>query len=142
VILTLAALGVQPAKVLLSRSGSVMNLSNFSSGVLVQLRDMELIQRFSAGTASTWGLTRDGERMAERLSAMDPARMVPEAEATPAPEPVITTVATPRGIGSTEPMPRGEFRCARPGAYDYERWPSRQGNTRVYRDGRHEPVVD
>jgi hypothetical protein len=135
VLLMLAALGVQSAAALAKRSGSVMNRSNFTGDVIMPLRDMGLVQRFDSGPATVWGLTRDGERMAERLQAMEPGR------AQPAPV-AVTSVAAPRGIERHEPMPKGEFRCMRPGAYDHEQWPSRQGNTRVYRNGRRVPVTD
>lgn len=35
-----------------------------------------------------------------------------------------------------EPLPAGEFRVQRPGAYAHEAWPSRHGDWLHYRDGR------
>jgi len=76
--------------------------------------------------ATAWQLTDQGRMMAIELCVTGPA---------PA-----SNVAGPREHVSTQPMPRGEFRVQRAGAYDFERCPSVINGRRVWKDGRVEDV--
>lgn len=99
--------------------------TSFRMQVLDPLEHGGLISSRLRTSGSVWRLTAEGRALAGQLL---------EAEAKPAPD---TSVAQPRGIPfPSTPPPSGEYRCPRPGAYDFERCPSRIGNQLVYRDGR------
>lgn len=94
----------------------------FQRRVLSPMLDEGLVERFAAKGDATWRLTAAGRGIAEAVRPLTHQ----------------TQVALPRSAPSSEPLPRGEYRCPRPGAYDFERCPSRMGNRLIYRDGTRE----
>jgi hypothetical protein len=103
--------------------------TSFRIQVLDPLEHAGLISSRLRTSGSVWRLTAEGRLMAQQLH-----------EASDKP-PADTSVAQPRGIPfPSAPPPSGEYRCPRPGAYDFERCPSRIGNQLVYRDGNVEAV--
>lgn len=98
--------------------------TSFRIQVLDPLEHAGLISSRLRTSGSVWRLTAEGRLTAQQLH---------EADAKPRAD---TSVAQPRGIPfPSEPPASGEYRCPRPGAYDFERCPSRIGNQLVYRDG-------
>lgn len=98
-------------------------LGRFMADVLTPMQHAGLARSVEDDQGSCWWATYTGLQM---VHCMHPS-------AEPFADP---RVARPREVMSTQPMPRGEFRIPRAGAYDYEQCPSRYGNELHYRDGR------
>lgn len=131
----LSRIGRLSREALCRRVGSLKHPQRFQDDTIEPLLAADLIARYGSGAHVIYGITVAGLTELARLQARSPFGLA----ATPADMPGI---AAERMAPSSQPMPRGEFRINRPGAYDFERCPSRIGNLRVYRDGRREPVDD
>lgn len=95
----------------------------FYTQTLVPMQEAGEITTAMSGGVDYWTITRKGLAVAEDLGI---AHQKPDAN-----------VAQPRGIPyPSEPIQAGEYRSPRPGAYDFERCPSRMGDQLTYRDGR------
>lgn len=115
------------AKQIKSLSGFIFSISGaeLERGVLGAMEVSGLVTRHEpVGDESvpTWTLTEHGRMLALEL--------------TDTPQAPGANVAGPRNVRSNQPMPRGEFRVMRAGAYDYEGCPSIINGRRVWRDGR------
>ncbi|WP_421885199.1 hypothetical protein [Methylibium sp.] len=93
---------------------------------LVPLLEAGLVERHAVAGDASWRLTEAGREMALSLRPVAEASVDPQA------------IALPRSAPSADPLPHGEYRCPRPGAYDFERCPSRMGDRLIYRDGKRE----
>lgn len=83
-----------------------------------------------------WCLTAAGRREARR-EAEARAREAAESAESAASTPGAFAIAQRREpLHPFEPLPAGEYRVQRPGAYAHEAWPSRHGDWLHYRDGR------
>jgi hypothetical protein len=109
--------------------GARRGVTVFWREVLQPLHECGYVDQLEwGGAGDCWRITRKG------LDACPDLGLVPA--------PPDSTVAQPLVTIGTGPLPPDTYRCPRPGAYDYERHPSRHGNRRHYRDGRVELVTD
>lgn len=129
---TLARHGAMTTSRLTMMAGTEHTVSQarFRTAVLEPMTREGLLERTGVTSGDRWSLTAEGREIAERLLAAE----------GDAPDP--SKVAQPRGIPyPSEPIPAGEYRSPRPGAYDFERCPSRMGSRLSYLDGRQEVMA-
>lgn len=107
-----------------------VSLDEFSVAVIEPMQKQGLIAATYLDSMPAWHITRLGRRHLESMGSP-----------TDSPTPQDAARAAPKtGPELHSTLSTVEYRCPRPGAYDHEQWPSRQGNARVYRDGRRVPV--
>lgn len=105
----------------------------FTREVLDPLRELGLVEPGPATKRvreQLWELTPAGRREARREA---------QARATQAERDAADQWAVAgrrEHLYAHQPLPAGEFRVMRPGAYEHEAWPSRHGDWLHYRDGR------
>ncbi len=129
---TLARLGAMTTSRLTMMAGTEHTVSQakFRAAVLEPMTREGLLERTAVTSGDRWSRTAEGRELGDRLLAAE----------TSAPDP--STVAQPRGIPySSEPPAPDSYRCPRPGAYDFERCPSRMGSRLSYLDGRQEVMA-